>query len=99
MIDWALNFYAEYELYIDDIFGGFTLLLMLYWFYLDIRRYLGKDVIITPQMTLVTDDGDKIFVLSVEEEQGRYVLYHSRNGGLQLCTFSEFVKLKDGGGK
>lgn len=99
MIDWVLNIYAEYGLYIDGIIWSIVLICVLHWLYLDIRRYSGKDVVITPQMTLVTDDGDKIFVLSVEEEQGRYVLYHSRNSGLQLCTKREFLKLKDGGGK
>lgn len=61
-----------------------------------IRLYKGKDIIVHPQLTLFTEDGDKIHVLSINEEQGRYVLYHSRSKGLQLATHREFLMLKSG---
>lgn len=60
------------------------------------RLRKGKDIIVHPQLTLITEDGDKIHVLSINEEQGRYVLYHSRTNGLQLATHREFLKLKSG---
>lgn len=78
------------------VFGVSVFILIL----TDIRRWyrerVGKDITLTPQLTLFTDDGDKIHVLSVNEEQGRYVLYHSRSKGLQLATERQFMKLKGG---
>lgn len=77
-----------------------TFLCIMMWVVLDIRRWyrerVGKDITLCPQLTLTTDDGDKIHVLSVNEEQGRYVLYHSRTKGLQLATERQFMKLKGG---
>lgn len=76
------------------------LICVMVWAAIDIRRWyrerIGKDITITPQLTLFTDDGDKIHVLTVNEEQGRYVLYHSRSKGLQLATERQFMKLKGG---
>lgn len=63
-----------------------------------IRVRKGSDIIIQPQLTLFTDDGDKVFVIAVNESQGRYVLYHSRKEGLQLVSRTEFLKLKSSRG-
>ena len=88
---------SPYMLYINFVF---YLSIMVY-LVCDIRKAYrlrkGKDIIIQPQLTLFTDNGDKIHVISVNEEQGRYVLYHSRNKGLQLVTNREFMALKSGG--
>lgn len=93
MWEYIWHFVNDFQWY-TVVFGVSVLILIL----TDIRRWyrerVGKDITLTPQLTLFTDDGDKIHVLSVNEEQGRYVLYYSRSNGLQLATERQFMKLK-----
>lgn len=89
-----MELYMNYLPYIDFVFYFSVAIMVALEIRASYRLRKGKDIVIQPQLTLFTDDGDKIFVIAVNESQGKYVLYHSRNKGLQLVSRTEFLKLK-----
>ena len=90
------EFCVKYEGLINFLFYGSVCWIIVDDLRKSRRLRKGTDIIVHPQLTLFTEDGDKIHVLSINEEQGRYVLYHSRSKGLQLATHREFLMLKSG---